>query len=184
MEEFQWYVLKVISGQEKSVKTLLEVELADQKLKSCVEQILIPYEKVYEMRAGKRKIKEKNFFPGYVLINADLSDGRVVHVIRDIPGALGFLSARGWGVSKTPVPMRQAEVNRILGKVDKVDENTAELEKSFSVGENVRIIDGPFSGFMGNVQEVFEDRKKLNVAVKIFERNTRMELSYPQVEAV
>ena len=184
MAESQWYVLKVLRDKEKDVKTLLEAKLADQKLKGCIEQILIPYEKVYEMRAGKRKVKEKNFFPSYVLINADLSDGRVTHLIRDIPGVLGFLSDRGWGVSKTPVPVREAEINRILGKVDEVEETTADLEKSFNVGDTVRIVDGPFSGFMGNVQEVFEERKKLNVAVKIFERNTRMELSYPQVEAV
>ncbi|MHA7877802.1 MAG: transcription termination/antitermination protein NusG [Bacteroidota bacterium] len=182
MDKPQWYVLKVVSGQEKKVKSYLEAELARQQLSSYVTQILIPVEQVYEMRGGKRKTKERNFFPGYVLICAELLDGRVRHIIKNIPGALGFLSVRGWGASKEPVPLRQAEINRILGKLDEGDVGDLPLEASFTVGEMVKVIDGPFNGFSGSVQEVFEERKKLNIAVKIFERNTPIELNYVQVE--
>ena len=172
MSDSQWYVLKVISGQEKKVKAYIEAERTEQQLEDCIEQVLIPSERVYEMRAGKRQTKERQFFPGYVLICATLTDGRANHIIRSIPGALGFLSTRGWSLSKAPVPMRQAEINRILGKVD----------DAFTEGELVKVIDGPFSGFTGSIQEIFEERKKLNVTVKIFERNTPVELSYAQVE--
>lgn len=182
MDEPKWYVLKVVGGQEKKVKSYLESELARQKLESCITQILIPSEKVYEMRAGKKKIKERNFFPGYVLICAELSDGRVNHVIKNIPGVFGFLSSRGWSVSKTPAPLRQAEVNRILGRVDEAGESDLSLSSPFTVGERVKVVDGPFNGFSGNIQEIFEERKKLNITVKIFERNTPIELSYVQVE--
>jgi transcription termination/antitermination protein NusG len=182
MGEPGWYVLKVVGGQEKKVKAYLEAELVRQKLEDHATQILIPAEKVYEVRAGKRKTKDRNFFPGYVLIYAELSDGRIVHTIKNIPGALGFLSARGWGISKTPVPLRQAEVNRILGKVDEAADSDLCLESPFTVGEMVKVIDGPFNGFSGSIQEVFEERKKLNITVKIFERNTPVELSYIQVE--
>jgi transcription termination/antitermination protein NusG len=182
MSEPKWYVLKVVSGQEKKVKSYLEAELVRQSLEDCITQILIPAEKVYEMRAGKRKTKERNFFPGYVLIFAELSDGKVSHIIKNIAGALGFLSVRGWGTAKVPVPLRQAEVNRILGRVDEGESSDLGLESPFIVGEMVRVIDGPFSGFSGSIQEIFEERKKLNIAVKIFERNTPVELSYAQVE--
>jgi transcriptional antiterminator NusG len=182
MDEPKWYVLKVVSGQEKKVKCYLEAELARQNLEGCITQILIPSEKVYEMRAGKKKIKERNFFPGYMLMCADLSDGRASHAIKNIPGILGFLSTRGWSVSKTPAPLRQAEVNRILGRVDEAKDSDLCLSSPFTVGERVKVVDGPFNGFSGSIQEIFEERKKLNITVKIFERNTPIELSYVQVE--
>jgi transcription termination/antitermination protein NusG len=182
MGEPRWYVLKVVSGQEKKFKSFLEAELVRQNLEDCITRILIPVEKVYEMHAGKRKVKERNFFPGYVFICAELSDGRVNHIVKNIPGALGFLSTRGWGASKAPVPLRQVEVNRILGRVEKTEDGELFLDSSFMVGEMVKVIDGPFSGFSGSIQEIFEERKKLNITVKIFERNTPVELSYIQVE--
>jgi transcription termination/antitermination protein NusG len=184
MDEPKWYVLKVVSGQEKKVKSYLEAELARQKLEDCITQILIPSEKVYEMRAGKKKTKERNFFPGYMLIHAELSDGRVNHVVKNIPGVLGFLSARGWSISKAPAPLRQAEVNRILGRVDEAKDGDSRPDSPFAVGERVKVVDGPFNGFSGSIQEIFEERKKLNITVKIFERNTPIELSYVQVEKI
>lgn len=184
MDEPKWYVLKVVSGQEKKVKSYLEAESARQKLEDCITQVLIPSEKVYEMRAGKKKIKERNFFPGYMLIHAELSSGRVSHVVKNIPGVLGFLSARGWSISKTPAPLRQAEVNRILGRVDEANDGDLRPNSPFAVGEKVKVVDGPFNGFSGNIQEIFEERKKLNITVKIFERNTPIELSYVQVEKI
>jgi len=182
MGELKWYVLRAISGQEKKIKSYLETEVERSKLKEFIPQVLIPSEKVYEMRNGKKKLRERNFFPGYVLISADLSHPEAHHTVVNIPGVLGFLGDSGSGASKEPVALRQTEVNRILGKVDETEELDEKLEKPFVKGESVKVMDGPFSGFTGSVEEIFEDRKKLNVMVKIFGRNTPVELSYYQVE--
>src|SRR6478735_3510527 len=179
-----WYVIRAVSGQEKKVKTYLENEVARQKLQEFIPQVLIPSEKVYEIRNGKKRVRERSFFPGYVLISADLSHGEAAHVITSIPGVLGFLGSNdtSGGASKKPVPLRQSEVNRILGTVDAVDDKEEKLETPFIVGETVKVMDGPFNGFTGSVEEVFEEKKKLNVMVKIFGRNTPVELNYMQVE--
>lgn len=182
MSELKWYVVRAVSGQEKKVKSYLETEIARMGLEEYIPQILIPSEKVYEMRNGKKRVRERNFFPGYVLISADLMYGEVQHTITNIPGVIGFLGSNDGGPSKTPVPLRQNEVNRILGKVEEVDEYEEKLDTPFIVGETVKVQDGPFSGFTGSVEEVFEERKKLNVMVKIFGRNTPVELNYIQVE--
>lgn len=182
MGELKWYVLRVVSGQEKKVKTYLESEIERSKLTDFIPQVMIPSEKVYEMRNGKKRVRERNFFPGYVLISADLSNGEAHHVVNSIPGVIGFLGNNSTGASKDPVPLRQSEVNRILGKVDEIDEFEEKLDTPFIKGESVKVMDGPFSGFTGNVEEIFEDKKKLNVMVKIFGRNTPVELSYMQVE--
>jgi transcriptional antiterminator NusG len=181
MSELKWYVLRVVSGQEKKVKTYLDTEISRQELQDQVPQVLIPSEKVYEMRNGKKRVRERNFFPGYVIIQADLSHGETQHLITNMPGVIGFLGA-GEGNAKVPVPLRQSEINRILGKVDESEEADMKLETPFIVGESVKVMDGPFSGFTGTVEEVFEERKKLNVMVKIFGRNTPVELNYMQVE--
>ncbi len=182
MSEYKWYVLRVVSGQEKKIKTYLDNEIARQKLEDYIPQILIPTEKVYEMRNGKKRVRERNFFPGYVFVSADISYGEANHVITSIPGVIGFLGGEGSGSAKVPVPLRQAEVNRILGKVDETEEMDVKLSTPFIIGESVKVMDGPFSGFTGSVEEVFEERKKLNVMVKIFGRNTPVELNYMQVE--
>lgn len=183
MSDLNWYVVKAISGQEKKVKSYLETEISRENLADSVPQILIPSEKVYEMRNGKKRIREKNFFPGYVLVQMDPSHGEVIHLIRAIPGVLGFLGNEK-GASKEPAPLRQNEVNRILGKVDESEEIEMKMDQPFIVGEDVNVMDGPFNGFTGTVQEVFEDKKKLNVMVKIFGRNTPVELNYMQVEKI
>ncbi len=182
MSELKWYVLRVVSGQEKKIKSYLETEIARQNLGEFIPQVLIASEKVYEMRNGKKRVRERNFFPGYVLVSADITHGEAHHVITSIPGVIGFLGSNDGGASKTPVPLRQSEINRILGKVDEVDEFEEKLDTPFIVGESVKVMDGPFSGFTGNVEEVFSERKKLNVMVKIFGRNTPVELNYMQVE--
>jgi transcriptional antiterminator NusG len=184
MSDPNWYVVRVVSGQEKKIKTYLESEIDREKLQDFIPQVLIPSEKVYEMRNGKKRVRERNFFPGYVLISADLRHGEASHLINSIPGVIGFLSTGGTGSSKVPVPLRQAEINRILGKVDEIDEMEEKLGTPYIIGESVKVMDGPFSGFTGTVQEVFEERKKLNVMVKIFGRNTPVELNYMQVEKV
>jgi transcription termination/antitermination protein NusG len=182
MGELKWYVLRAISGQEKKVKSYLENEIARQHIEEFVPQVLIPSEKVYEMRNGKKKIREKSFFPGYILISADLSHGETRHTITSIPGIIGFLGNNSASASQEPVALRQSEINRILGKVDESEEMEEKFSTSFIVGESVKVMDGPFSGFTGTVEEVFDEKKKLNVMVKIFGRNTPVELNYMQVE--
>lgn len=174
----QWYVVRAISGKEKKVKTYLESEIDRLKLEDQITQVLIPTEKVFEMRNGKKRIRERSFLPGYVLVELDLS-GEIMQVIKDIPNVIGFLgSERG----QTPVPLRPAEVNKILGKVDEMNEMGEVLVEAFTIGEPVKVMAGPFNGFTGTVEEIYEDKKKLKVMVKIFGRNTPVELNYYQVE--
>lgn len=182
MSDPKWYVLRVVSGQEKKMKAYLETEIDRENLQDYIPQVLIPSEKVYEMRNGKKRVRERNFFPGYVIISADLSYGEANHIINSVPGVIGFLGAGGMGQTKEPVPLRQSEINRILGKVDEIDEMEEKLDTPYIVGESVKVMDGPFSGFTGSVEEIFEEKKKLNVMVKIFGRNTPVELNYMQVE--
>ncbi len=180
----KWYVLKVVTGQEKKVRSYIEAEFSRESKNEQELQVLIPSEKVYEVRAGKKRVRERYFFPGYMLIYADLESGSASHTIATIPGVLGFLSSRGWGMSKKPMALRESEINKILGKVEEIGGAAENIRRSFVVGESVKVIDGPFNGFVGNVQEVFEDRKKVNVTVKVFGRNTPIELSYVQVEKI
>ncbi len=180
MADLKWYVLRSIGGKEKKTKLYLESELAKEGLEEVVPQVLIPTEKVYEMRAGKKKVRERNFFPGYILINADLNHPEVEHIITSVPNVLGFLTHNK--NSKRPEPLRMSEVNRILGKVDEIEEFEEDLVTPYMVGEMVKVMDGPFSGFSGTIEEVFEEKKKLNVMVKIFGRNTPVELNFMQVE--
>jgi transcription termination/antitermination protein NusG len=182
MGELQWYVLKAVSGQEKKTKGYIENEIVRKKLQDYLPQILIPAEKVIEVRNGKKYNRERNFFPGYILIEADLTRLEVGPIVLAIPGVLGFLSADGAGANKTPTALRVSEVNRILGRIDEEEEKVATIGSTFMVNEHVRVIDGAFNGFDGIVEEVFEDRKKLNVSVKIFGRSTPVELMYTQVE--
>ncbi len=183
MTGVNWYVLRAVSGQEKKIKTYIENELARQSLSEYVPEVLIPTEKIYEMRNGKKRVREKNFFPGYIIISADLSKGEVLHLITSMPGVIGFLgNSEGKGNSKVPVALRQSEINRILGRVDEAAQEEEAPSMSFIKGESVKVVDGPFSGFIGAVEEVFDEKKKLNVVVKIFGRSTPVELSYAQVE--
>jgi len=171
----KWYVVRAISGNEKKVKIYLESEINRLNLQDYISQVLIPTEKVYLVRNGKKVSKERNYLPGYVLIEAVLT-GEIPHIIRNIPGVLGFL-----GSKDEPVPLRQAEVNRILGKVDELSEQGAEFSIPYIVGETVTVIDGPFNSFSGIIEEINEEKKKLKVMVKIFGRKTPLELSFTQV---
>jgi transcriptional antiterminator NusG len=176
-QEKRWYVVRAISGKEKKIKQNIEAEINRMKLSKEVSQVLIPTEKVFQIRGGKKVSKEKNYFPGYILIEATLS-GEVPHVIRHVPGVLGFLGSK----TGEPTPLRLQEVNRILGKVDELAESTETINIPFFTGESVKIIDGPFNTFTGTIEEVNEEKKKLKVTVKIFGRKTPLELSYMQVE--
>lgn len=183
MAELKWYVVRAVSGQEKKAKQYLETEIARQKLNDAVPQILIPSEKVFEMRNGKKRVRERSFFPGYILIEADLAHGELEHTILAIPGVIGFLGTpEGKERTTKPVPLRLAEVNRILGKLDEGENEDASLAVPFVVGERVKVMDGPFKTFSGTVREIFDERKKLNVVVSIFGRETPVELNYTQVE--
>ena len=182
--ELKWYVLKVVSGQEKAVKASIDIEVERRNLSRYLDQVVMPVEQVYEVKRGKRTARERNFFPGYVIVHADLSDGSIANLIKDVPYAAGLLGARGCGVNVNPLPMRDKEVDKILGKTIEISEGGDEHSSSFMVGETIRIVEGPFSGFSGIIQEVFEERKKLSVIVKIFERNTPVELAYWQTEKI
>jgi transcriptional antiterminator NusG len=174
----RWYVVRAISGKEKKVKEYLEMEITRLNLGDFIDQILIPTEKVFQIRKGKKVSKEKSYLPGYVLVQAALV-GEVPHVIRSIPNVMGFLGNEKGG---DPSPMRISEVNRILGKVDELSESEEEMRIPFVIGEAVKVIDGPFNNFTGIVDEINEDKKKLKVMVKIFGRKNLLELSYMQVE--
>ena len=174
----KWYVIRAIGGKEKKVKEYIESEIRRLKLEDFITQILIPTEKVYQIRNGKKVSKERVFYPGYVLVEATLV-GEIPHILKDIPNVIGFL-----GDPKTgdPIPLRQSEANRILGRVDELADSDEEINVPFFVGESVKVIDGPFNSFTGVIEEVNDEKKKLKVMVKIFGRKTPLELSFMQVE--
>ncbi len=174
----KWYVLRAIGGKEKKVKEYIETEIANAGLQEYVSQVLIPTEKVYQIRNGKKISKERNFFPGYVLVEACLT-GEIPHILRNIPNVIGFLGDTKNG---EPVPMRQSEVYRILGRVDEMAASGEEMNIPYVIGETVKVIDGPFNGFNGIIEKINEEKKKLEVMVKIFGRKTPLELSFMQVE--
>jgi len=176
--ERKWYVLRTVGGKEKKVKEYIENEIANAGLQEYISQVLIPTEKVYQIRNGKKISKERNFFPGYVLVEVALV-GEIPHMLKNISNVIGFLGDTKGG---EPVPMRQSEVNRILGRVDQMAEADAEVNIPYVVGETVKVTDGPFNGFNGIIEEINEEKKKLKVMVKIFGRKTPLELSFMQVE--
>ena len=176
----KWYVVKAVSGSEKKVKQYIENEIKYQNLGDYIAQVLIPTEKIYQIRKGKKISKERNYFPGYILLEGVMV-GELIHAIKNVPGVLGFLSAIKGG---EPLPLRQSEVNRILGKVDELAGTTEEMEVPFITGETVKVVDGPFNSFTGIIEEINEEKKKLKVMVKILGRKTPLELSFMQVEKV
>ena len=173
----KWYVLKAVSGKEAKVKEYLEALMRNNKtLADRVGQILLPTEKYAQLRNGKRVVKEKLFLPGYVIVEAQL-DNETTHTLRYIPNVLGFLG----GMDK-PSPVRQADINRILGTAEETAIRTEELTVPFELDETVKVTDGPFSGFNGVIEEVNAEKHKLKVMVKIFGRKTPLELGFNQVE--
>ena len=176
----RWYVVRAISGKEKKVKEYLELEISRLKLDDYVGQILIPTEKVFQIRNGKKVSKEKAYLPGYVLVEAALV-GEVPHTIKGIPNVIGFLGGEKGG---DPVPMRKSEVNRMLGKFDELAVQDENIAIPYTVGETVKVVDGPFNGFDGTIEKVNEEKRKLEVMVKIFGRKTPLELNYMQVEKI
>ena len=181
-EEKKWYVVRTAGGKEKKAKEYIESEVAKRGWQELVTQVLIPTEKVVSQRNGKKVIKERNYFPGYVLVEAVLLD-EVVPVIQNVPNVLDWLREPSpKGKIGRPIPMRTEEINRILGNMDEtVDTGENSMDK-FLVGQSVKVIEGPFASFSGIVEEVNEEKRKLKVTVKIFGRKTPLELNFSQVE--
>jgi len=176
----QWYVVRAVSGQENKVKGYIEQDIARLGFGDYVDEVLVPTEKVVQIRNGKKISKDRVYFPGYVMVKANLG-GEVTHIIKSITGVIGFLGEVKGG---DPVPLRKSEVNRMLGKVDELSVKTDNVAIPFNLGETVKVIDGPFNGFNGTVEKVNEEKRKLEVMVKIFGRKTPLELSYMQVEKI
>ena len=175
---FKWYVVRAVSGQENKIKTYIENEISRVGMQAYIEDILVPQEKVVQIRNGKKVTKDKTYFPGYIMIKANLA-GEVPHIIKSVTNVIGFLGETKGG---DPIPLRQSEVNRMLGKVDELAIVGEQVNIPFTVGESVKVIDGPFNGFTGSIDVVNEEKRKLEVMVKIFGRKTPLELSYMQVE--
>lgn len=172
-----WYVLRAVSGKEGKVKEFIEAaKKHNDVLNASVGEILLPTEKYAMMRNGKRVIKEKLFLPGYVLIQARLQ-GEVAHMLRFIPNVLGFL-----GGLDHPEVVRQSDINRILGTAEESSIENTDVAIPYNVDDTVKVIDGPFSGFSGVIEEVNADKRKLKVMVKIFGRKIPLELAFTQVE--
>ncbi len=185
----KWYVLRAAGGKEKKAKEYLEKEIERRNLQDLVSQVLVPTEKVYKIRDGKRVCTERLFYPGYVLIEAELT-GELQHIIRnEVPHMSGFLTEKRERKNsdgkvqeeKLPIPLRDDEARRILGEQDEQVGGETETVVDYVVGDAVKITDGPFNGFDGTVEEIVEDRSKLKVMVMIFGRKTILELNFTQV---
>lgn len=181
----KWYVVKAIAGKEKKAKEYIDNEIARLELAEFVSNVLIPTEKVYSVRNGKKVSKDRTLFPGYIFVEAALEggsskhkEGEIIHIIRNIPNVLDFITEK----SGKPIPMKDVDVERMLGRVDASMGNGEELLEPFIVGETIKIIDGPFVNFTGVIEELNEEKKKLKVIVKILGRKTPVELSFMQVE--
>ena len=170
--------MRVISGKERKIKERLEKEIQLNSWEEFIFQVLVPTEKVYKIRSGKKVISERNILPGYILIEALPSrlSGEVIQEIANVPNVIHFLG------KNTPTPMKESDANRLLGKVDETQDAGESLMEPFIIGETVKIIDGHFTEFVGEIQEINEEKKKLKVIVRIFGRGTEVELNFMQVE--
>lgn len=178
-QDTKWYVLRVVSGKEKKVKEHLDKEIKLSGWGNSILQVLCPVEKVFKVVAGKKALREKISFPGYLMIEASgrLTDNQI-QTITGVTGSMHFLG------KENPTPLRKSEVSKMFGKMDELNEAGATYAEPYIVGETVKIIDGPFNDFNGSVEEVNEEKKKLKVVVKIFGRATPVELNYMQVEKI
>ncbi len=177
-EERRWYSLRVISGKERKLKERIELEVKRSGWGDVISQVIVPTEKVYKIRSGKKVIQERNILPGYILIESlpDKLSGEMVQTIAGMTNVINFLGGAN------PIPMKPSEANRMLGKADESDDGEEIMIEPFLEGETVKIIDGPFNNFVGDVKEVNEEKKKLKVIVKIFGRGTEVELNFMQIE--
>ena len=179
--KYKWYVIRVIGGQEIKIKNYIENEVKKNNMEDLVEKVLVPTERVYSIKNGKKTSKDKVSFPGYIVLNIGL-EGEVSHIIKSVPGVVGFLSEKKGG---DPVPMRDSEVRKMLGDIDEKENSDEEVfDMEFSKGEFIKVTEGAFNGFDGVIENVDTDRMKLEVVVKIFGRKTPMELGFNQVEKI
>ena len=178
--EKKWYVVRAVSGQEAKIKDYIASEINRLGYDHHLEDILVPTEKVVQIRNGKKVNKEKVYFPGYIMVKADLV-GEIPHIIKSVTNVIGFLGETKGG---EPIPLRASEVSRMLGKVDELALTEEHAAIPYATGETIKVIDGPFNGFTGSIENVNEDKRKLQVMVKIFGRKTPLELSYMQVEKI
>lgn len=183
--ETKWYVLRVVSGKERKVKEYLDKDIIRSGWQEIIKQIFLPMEKVYKVQNGKKVMREKNYFPGYVMmevLDGKLTDDIVQH-ISNISNVMHFLTD-GKGSKGNIISLRKSEVNKMLGKVDEMNDQGVTMSEPFIVGETIKIIEGPFNDFNGVIEDVNDEKKKLKVTVKIFGRSTPVELSYMQVEKI
>lgn len=179
-QETKWYVLRVVSGKEKKVKEYLDADIRRSGWGGVITQIFVPVEKVYKVQNGKKVMREKNFYPGYVMIEA--ADGKMTEeIITHINNTTNVIHFLG---KDKPIALRKTEVNKMLGKVDEMADQGLTMSEPFILGETIKIIDGPFNDFNGTIEEVNEEKKKLKVTVKIFGRATPVELNFMQVERI
>ncbi len=179
-ETTKWFVLRVVSGKERKVKEYLDKEISRGGWVQ-VKQVFLPVEKVYKVANGKKVMRERNYYPGYVMI--EIANGKLTDDLRDvvknIANVIHFLG------KENPIALRKAEVNKMLGKMDEMAEaGGLSMSEPFIVGETIKIIEGPFNDFNGAIEEVNDEKKKLKVTVKIFGRSTPVELNYMQVEKI
>jgi transcription termination/antitermination protein NusG len=174
--EKKWYVLRTYSGHENKVKAYIENEIAQAGLTEMVSSVIVPSEKVFEVKDGKKKSKTRTFFPGYILIEAAL-DKTTTHILLNTPSVISFVGPKG-----APAPLQASEIRRLIGKIEERSDREV-LEVPFKAGDAVKVTDGPFNNFSGFVQEVNEEKMKLKVMVSIFGRKTPVELDFSQVEA-
>jgi transcriptional antiterminator NusG len=183
-QETKWYVLRVVSGKERKVKEYLDKDIARSGYSDVIKQVFLPMEKVYKVQNGKKVMREKNYFPGYVML--EVLDGKLtddmIHHISNVSNIMHFLTD-GKGSKGNIISLRKSEVNKMLGKVDEMsDAGGMTMSEPFIIGETIKIIDGAFNDFNGVIEEVNDEKKKLKVIVKIFGRSTPVELNYMQVE--
>ena len=179
-QETKWYVIRVVSGKERKIKEYIDREVKINNWSKSVVQVLCPIEKVFKVLNGKKVLREKTLYPGYILLEAN--DGKLTedikHAVKNITGVIHFLGR------DNPTSLRKSEVNKMFGKMDEVSEQGISYADPYIIGETVKIVDGPFNDFNGTVEEVNEEKKKLKVVVKIFGRATPVELNYSQVEKI
>src|ERR1700748_3851265 len=182
-KETKWYVLRVVSGKERKVKEYLDKDISRSGWTEVIKQVFLPMEKIYKVQNGKKVMREKNYFPGYVML--EVTDGKlnddIVQHISNISNVMHFLTD-GKGSKGNIISLRKSEVNKMLGKVDEMNDQGVTMSEPFIVGETIKIIEGPFNDFNGVIEDVNDEKKKLKVTVKIFGRSTPVELSYMQVE--
>lgn len=179
----RYYALRVVSGKERSIKEYLDKDISRNGWTNVVKQVFLPMEKVYKVQNGKKQMREKNLYPGYIFL--EVVEGKLhddlVQAISNVTNVMHFLTD-GKGSKGNIVALRKSEVNKMLGRVDEMNEQGVSISEPFIIGETIKIIEGPFNDFNGVIEEINDEKKKLKVSVKIFGRSTPVELNYVQVE--